>query len=150
MFPLCLDRDFRQSIFDEVQMATSLICCCAPLYRSLYTGEKGFWQTIRSWTTRGQGSKSGATTDKSSTAYSHSGQPSSRSFSNTKGRAGIGKNRRDKWVNIDDSVLNWTNVEATRIDTEMARVDDNRDTISEAGSNIPLQSVRIHRTVEVV
>ncbi|KAI1389071.1 uncharacterized protein F4822DRAFT_404864 [Hypoxylon trugodes] len=142
-----VNRDFRQSIFDEVQMATSLLCCCAPLYKSLIPTDIGFIQALKSWTGR-IGSTNTEKPD--SRAVSEPGRrPESRGFSPGRARA-LERNQRDRWMNIDGSALAWTDVEASHVDVYVSRAEEDRDGVSEAGSSIPLKAVRVDRTVEVV
>jgi hypothetical protein len=45
---LAAERNFHSVIWNLVQMATSLICCCAPIYRSIVPG-LSFFGSLGSW-----------------------------------------------------------------------------------------------------
>ncbi|KAI0173025.1 hypothetical protein GGR52DRAFT_547063 [Hypoxylon sp. FL1284] len=135
-----VNRDLRQSIFDEVQMATSLLCCCAPVYRSLITTDMGFIQVLRSWITRTRSSAVSTTRKSSGVASAFRKIPSS----------DLNRNRRDRWMNMDDSVLAWTDVEASHVVTQASQAYEERDRVSEAGSSIPLKSIQVDKSFNVV
>ncbi|KAI5868249.1 hypothetical protein GGS23DRAFT_608860 [Durotheca rogersii] len=144
-----VNHDFRQAIFDEVQMATSVICCCGPLYKNLFSTNRHLVRALCSWVTRVQGTDADAT-DNPPGAYSPYRHRTPRMFSSANPPATLDKIRRDKWVNLDDSVLVWTNVEASRIDVEISHADQGLETPYEPGVGIPLRAVRVDRRIEIM
>jgi hypothetical protein len=127
-------------------MATSIICCCAPIYRSiipdlLHFGSISSWalQTFRS---TGSPSKTAADTEANKSTHSASFKGSPKSAAKSRERSTGFSKYGAPWEQIDEGSserdLAWTDV----------RVSDDEDALGKRG--IPMRTVKIEQSVEVV
>lgn len=107
--PHFLDTNILDPIWDIVQMASSIICCCAPIYRSLLVDVHPF-HALRSHVSNVHLFKSIRSTIGSSTR--RSGDTKLQSISRTSGDS-----KEKRWLHCDESHQNrlvWAQVTAGR------------------------------------
>ncbi|KEY74371.1 Sat4 [Stachybotrys chartarum IBT 7711] len=128
-------RNFQAVIWNVVQMSISIICCCAPIYRSILP--KMGMSSIPSWASwslRGSSRRSKAV---ASTADGTS-KFSMRSYQG-EGKAG-GTSVSGNWINLDGSsqrALAWVDAESHGKDQSTYQ-------------DIPMGRMKVERSVEVI
>jgi hypothetical protein len=116
-------------------MATSIICCCAPIYQSILP-KRGLYNVVYSWASTTFGSASRKSSQGASTARAGT-------FNSQKSNK---LSQRAPWTNLDGASergLAWAEVDAEGRKEREMNDDDSRD-------NIPMGSVRVERSVDVV
>ncbi|KAI1380098.1 hypothetical protein F4677DRAFT_405848 [Hypoxylon crocopeplum] len=135
-------RNFLSIIWNLVQMATSIICCCAPIYQSILP-KVGLYDALRSWASRSFASKrpSAVSNDHFSNATKSTKPPSSKSYQ-SETRA---LDRHAHWTHLDGSSergLAWAEIEAEHgLGSEDKEMD---------GDRIPMKTVRVEHSVDIV
>jgi hypothetical protein len=127
--------NFKSVIWNIVQMATSIICCCAPIYQSILP-KRGLYNVVYSWASTTFGSASRKSSQGASTARAGT-------FNSQKSNK---LSQRAPWTNLDGASergLAWAEVDAEGRKEREMNDDDSRD-------NIPMGSVRVERSVDVV
>ncbi|KAI1332131.1 hypothetical protein F5Y16DRAFT_421408 [Xylariaceae sp. FL0255] len=133
-------RNFLSIIWNLVQMATSIICCCAPIYQSLLP-KLGLYNTLRSWATGSFGTrKSSVEATAKGSKYASQSKASSMSYK----RYPPSIERHAHWKQIDGSserVFAWTEIETD------GRAGRSRNQSSE---NIPMGTIEVKQSYQVV
>lgn len=131
------EKNFQSVIWNIAQMATSVICCCAPIYQSILP-KVSLYDRISSWASTTFGSRRFQPN-----SSSHSG---SRTYSSAvihqKRNEVTGVNHRANWLSLDGSserALAWAEADPKEGLTE-----------EESCENIPMGAVRVDRSVYVV
>jgi hypothetical protein len=117
-------------------MATSIICCCAPIYQSILP-KRGLYNVVYSWASTTFGSGSRKSSQGASTARANG------TFNSQKSHK---LSQRAPWTNLDGASergLAWAEVDAEGRKEREMNDDDSRD-------NIPMGAVRVERSVDVV
>lgn len=142
-------NNFLSVLWNVVQMATSIICCCAPIYKSIMP-ETGLYSKLYSWASRSLTVGSKAT----STGSSGTGgsMPAEHSLSPMHSTHHKGQARktgpRAHWVSLDDSsarALAWTEIEAGGQQNRSSHEDD-----EPYRGGIPMRTVKVDQSVDIV
>ncbi|KAI1100350.1 hypothetical protein F4804DRAFT_319288 [Jackrogersella minutella] len=141
-------RNFLSVIWNLIQMATSIICCCAPIYNSILP-KVGLYNALRSWASQ-------TFTKQPSAAVSSEPKPSAAAISTKVSKASSAKSyqsqpknldRHAHWVHLDgasDRGLAWAEIEADR-EAGVEYREEMKD-----GDGIVMKSIKVQHDVEVV
>jgi hypothetical protein len=137
------ERNFLSVIWNVVQMGTSIICCCAPIYQSILP-KIGFYEVVRSWvSSRTHMSKQ--PTSGSSKRKSGGFSSSTKNSAHTYGSQPKGLNRHAHWDHFDDVSergLAWAEIEAKPGSRSSDAASD--------GERIPMKGVKVRQSIDVV
>lgn len=128
-------------------MSTSIICCCAPIYKSILP-QVGMYSAVRSWASKTFVSKQSSAASREQ--HGSSGLTGSTKFSSKSYRGQPrGINTHAHWVHLNNESsergLAWTEVEAAhRKDGSLHDVD------GADGNGIAMRTVRVEHSYDVV